>query len=50
MATTTSEHTNVSFSDETAAGLEIARQKPPAPPSVERHATAASGIRTIRPR
>jgi hypothetical protein len=50
MATTMSEQTNVNFSDETAAGLEIARQKPSAPPSVERQATAASGTRTISPR
>jgi hypothetical protein len=50
MATTMSEQANVSLSDETAAGLEIARQKPPAPPSVERQATAASGTRTISPR
>jgi len=50
MATTISEQTKVSLSDDTAAGLEMARQKPSAPPSVERQATAASGTRTISPR
>jgi hypothetical protein len=50
IATTISEQTNVSFSDETAAGLEIARQNESAPPSAERQATAASGMRTISPR
>jgi hypothetical protein len=50
IATTASDARNVSFRDATAEGLVTARQKPSAPPSVERHATAASGIRTMSPR
>jgi hypothetical protein len=47
-ATTTSEATMVSRSAATADGREIASQKVPAPPSVERQTTAAIGSRTIR--
>jgi hypothetical protein len=50
IATTASDARNVSFRDATAEGLVTARQKPPAPPSVERQATAAIGMRTISPR
>jgi hypothetical protein len=50
IATTISEQMKVSLSDETAAGLEIARQNESAPPSVDRQATAASGTKTISPR
>ena len=46
--TTTADASNVSLRDETAAGLEIARQKLSHPPSVERHTTAARGTSTIR--
>src|ERR671934_811245 len=42
-ATTRSEITNVSSSDGTAPGLEIARQNPSAPDSVDFQMTAASG-------
>jgi hypothetical protein len=50
IATTASDARNVSFREATAEGLVTARQKPPAPPSVERQATAAIGMRTISPR
>ena len=49
-ATTTSEATKVNSKEETAAGFETACQKPPAPPVVERHTTAARGSRTMKPR
>jgi hypothetical protein len=50
IATTAADARNVSLRDATADGLVTARQKPPAPPSVERQATAASGMRTMSPR
>jgi hypothetical protein len=48
MATTSREATSVMRRAATADGFEIASQKPRAPPSAERQATAASGRRTMR--
>jgi hypothetical protein len=50
IATTTREATMLSLSAETAEGLEIARQKLPAPSSVDFQTTAERGSRTMRPR
>jgi hypothetical protein len=50
IATTATDARKVSFRDAMAEGLVTARQKPSAPPSVERQTTAASGMRTMSPR
>jgi len=49
-ATTTSDAKKLSFRDATEDGLEIARQKPSAPFSVDFQTIAASGRRTMKPR
>jgi hypothetical protein len=48
MVTTASEARRVSLRAARACGFEIAARKPPTPLSVERHTTAASGIRTMK--
>jgi hypothetical protein len=50
MATTTSDAKRLSFREATDEGLEIARQKPSAPFSVDFQTIAARGRRTMKPR
>jgi hypothetical protein len=50
MATTTSDAKRLSFREATEEGLEIARQKPLPPFSVDFQMIAASGRRTMKPR
>jgi hypothetical protein len=49
-ATTTRDAKKLSFSDAREDGLEIARQNPSAPFSVDFQTIAASGRRTMKPR
>jgi hypothetical protein len=50
IATTTSDAKRLSFREATEDGLEIARQNPSAPLSVDFQTIAASGRRTMKPR